>query len=117
MEDPQTLVHEEERSPARGIVYTDGKGARISYLWQDPVPVPEGFVRAGVLYVVPADTDWISKTLVLDEKWRDVMAQALPLFEAEVKQLISQLNAAGLSLADLPEFIELANDPEKLKAL
>lgn len=110
--------HEEERSPARATVYTDGQNATILYAWQSQQAPPKDWQHAGTLYVAPTNGGWIAKARVTDEKWRDVMAQALPLFEAEVKKLISQLNGAdGLSLADLPELLKLGNDPERLKQL
>jgi hypothetical protein len=122
MDDAQKWLkdHEEERSPARAVVYSDGQNAQIQYLWQDALPAPEGFTKAGTLYVVPAPPakGWIAKARATDEKWQAVMAQAMPLFEAEVRQLIEKLNTSGgLSLADLPELLKLGNDSERLKEL
>jgi hypothetical protein len=119
MEDAKQWLkdHEEERSPARATVYSDGKDATIFYSWQTQQAPPKDWKHAGTLFVVPQDKSWKAKARTTDAKWQAVMEQALPLFEAEVRKLISELNKGGLSLADLPEFIKLANDPEKMKAL
>lgn len=110
--------HEEERSPARATVYSNGTDATIFYAWQPQQAPPEGWQHAGALFVVPQDHGWKAKAHATDVRWQDVMAQALPLFEAEVRKLIDQLNAnGGFSLADLPELLKLGNDPERLKEL
>jgi hypothetical protein len=115
-DEAQALIreNEEERSPARAKVFTDGKNAQIQYLWQDPVPAPEGWTIAGTLYAVPEleRGGWVAKAHVAEERWLVVMQEAIPHFEAEVRRLIDLLNqAGGLGLKDLPELIKLSNNP------
>ena len=121
-EEMQQIIreNEEENSPASAKVYSNGKTASIFYSWQPPLPDPEGFDLAGVIYVVPQIGDvsgWRAKARLTDEKWDEVMRKAVPAFETQIRDLIPQLRTAGLSLKDLPAVVAVARQPKVLKEL
>jgi hypothetical protein len=122
-EDMQAVIRgnkdeiEEQTSQANGTVYTDGVNASIFYSWQPSQKPPKGWELAGRLYVVGQEKGWVTKARLTDAKWQAVVEQAMPHFNAKVREVIALLNQLGLGLSNFKAVVAVLNKPRVAKDL